>query len=219
MTNCFGFLVNPPSSTKWRIYNHCAALTRLYAIYENFVEGLLADFLGTLPSLFSYSELGIGFQKEHRNGIAYILQQLDSYRYRDILLKETIRDYHDALSGIENYRVLPQSLLAHPQNLALEVVEDLFKRLNINNLRQWVTGHSSLKRYIDEIRGGQNTVDAELRAFVQYRNDAAHGEITDVLSKDELATYCEFVSALCRALYECVNHKIITRRMQINTGS
>jgi hypothetical protein len=32
-----------PTTTEWRIYDHCAALTRLYAIYERFVEEVIAD--------------------------------------------------------------------------------------------------------------------------------------------------------------------------------
>jgi hypothetical protein len=32
-----------PKATEWRIYDHCAVVTRLYAIYERFVEELISD--------------------------------------------------------------------------------------------------------------------------------------------------------------------------------
>jgi hypothetical protein len=47
-----------PELTDWRVYHHCAVVTRLYAIYETFVEDLIEDWLILLPSLYSnYSEL------------------------------------------------------------------------------------------------------------------------------------------------------------------
>src|SRR5262245_6294109 len=81
-SHSLGLSALSPSMKEWRVYDHCAVLTRLYAIYESFVEELLSDVLTILPTLFTYIELGDGFQKEHRNGIAYLLQKIDSYRYR-----------------------------------------------------------------------------------------------------------------------------------------
>jgi hypothetical protein len=40
-----------PDSVEWRIYDHCAAIIRLYAIYEQFVGDMIRDWLALLPSL------------------------------------------------------------------------------------------------------------------------------------------------------------------------
>ena len=34
-----------PKATEWRVYDHCAVVTQLYAIYERFVEALITDWL------------------------------------------------------------------------------------------------------------------------------------------------------------------------------
>lgn len=211
-------IANYPDNTNWRIYDHCAALTRLYAIFENFVEGILSDFLGMLPTLFRYADLGEGFHKEHRDGVAYILKRIETYRYRELLLSEIVKDYDRALSGEDEYRILPHSLLAHEQNLYLPIVENLFARLGIKNVIHWITAHPHVKAFMNDVRGGQNTVESELKSFVQYRNEAAHGSVNDVLGKEDLLIYCDFIAGLCQALYELVNHRVILRRLELNTA-
>jgi hypothetical protein len=215
-TECLSNLVTAyPDNTDWRIYDHCAALTRLYAIFESFVEGILSDFLGALPSLFRYADLGEGFHKEHRDGVAYILKRIETYRYRDLRLSEVIKEYNRALSGEDEYRILSHSLLAHEQNLYLPIVENLFARLGMKNVIHWITHHPRVKTFMNDVRGEQNTVESELKSFVQYRNEAAHGSVNDVLGKEELLIHCDFIAALCQAMYELVNHQVISRRLEL----
>jgi len=211
-------VTNYPGNTDWRIYDHCAALTRLYAIFESFVEGILADFLGTIPSLIRYSDLGDGFHKEHRDGVAHILQRIETYRYRDLILSEIIKDYNLALSGEDEYRILPQSLLIHDQNLSLHIVDRLFTRLGIKDVINWITCHPQVKTFMNDVRGDQNTVESELKSFVQYRNEAAHGVVNDVLSKEELLIHCDFIESLCQSMYERINHRVISRRLELDTA-
>jgi MAE_28990/MAE_18760-like HEPN len=47
-----------PSELEWQVYDHCAVVTRLYAIYERFVEDLIAEWLELLPDIVTkYSDL------------------------------------------------------------------------------------------------------------------------------------------------------------------
>lgn len=49
---------NIPDEREWQIYDHCAVVTRLYAIYERFVEDLIAAWLENLPNIVNkYSDL------------------------------------------------------------------------------------------------------------------------------------------------------------------
>jgi hypothetical protein len=95
--------ISSPSIAEWRIYDHCSAITRLYAIYENFVEDILRNLIDILPYLYTYDEMPSGFRNEHRNGIAYILQRLDAPRYRGLAEEKIIEDYHNTLSGKHPY--------------------------------------------------------------------------------------------------------------------
>ncbi|MGD1920686.1 MAG: MAE_28990/MAE_18760 family HEPN-like nuclease [Pleurocapsa sp.] len=59
-----------PKTQEWRIYDHCAAVTKLYAIYENFVEDLIKDWLRLLPELFlNYDDLDDRIRNTHQSGV------------------------------------------------------------------------------------------------------------------------------------------------------
>src|SRR5215472_3937881 len=73
-----------PNRLVWQIYDHCAALTRLYAVYATFVEELATEYLGLLPTLYrQYDQLPEQILRQHRIGIAQILLKLgDAGPYR-----------------------------------------------------------------------------------------------------------------------------------------
>lgn len=209
-----------PTTTEWRIYDHCAALTRLYAIYESFVDEIVSDLLTTLPSLFKYSDLKEGVQKEHRDGVAHILQRLGNRRYSSLSLEEIVKDYYEAISGTaSDYRIPPWTMLRSDQNLRMNILDLVFSRIGIGEMPSWLSGHRFTEIFIENVRGGQNTIEAELTSFIDYRNDAAHGKPVNVLGKESLLEYCAFIDAVCQALYERVNHWIVSRRLETGTAN
>jgi len=193
----------------------------LYAIYERFVEEVIADLLSTLPSLFRYAELPNSFHEEHRFGVAHVLQQVGKSipKYRSLSAQEIVKDYYEAVSGTAaNYRISPLIMLRSEQNLRMNILETLFNRIGIDGMHQWLARHRLIVNFIQQIRGNQNTVEAELTSFIQDRNEAAHGEVINVLGKEALLEYCAFVNAICEALYERVNHWLLTRRLETGTA-
>ncbi|MBS9393040.1 MAG: hypothetical protein HEQ29_07725 [Dolichospermum sp. LBC05a] len=83
-----------PELTDWRVYDHCAVVTRLYAIYETFVEDLIEDWLILLPSLYSnYSELNETIRKTHQSGVGRLLQEIlkeDNHRYKNLSTQQVM---------------------------------------------------------------------------------------------------------------------------------
>ncbi|MGE0128313.1 MAG: MAE_28990/MAE_18760 family HEPN-like nuclease, partial [Blastocatellales bacterium] len=145
--------------------------------------------------------------------------QIDRHRYKSLSTEQIIKDFHEAISGIGTYVVLPQALLRHDQNLRVGTLTSIFDRLGINQMHQWVSNHRLTRDFINNTRGGQNTIDAELDLLIGYRNDAAHGNVTDVLGKESLLEYCIFIETLCQAVYERVNHWVISRKLEIGAAS
>jgi hypothetical protein len=206
--------LNAPQDIGWRIYDHCAAVTRLYAIYESFVEELLTDVLSVIPEMFTYKELKEDFRRHHRNGIAHVLEKIEK-RYKKLDAAQVIQDFNAALTGATPYTVLPQAMLRHDENLRLDILTSIFDRFDIPNVGGWLHQHRSTKDYFKYIRGEQNTVDAELVTFIQYRNDAAHGYVDEGFGKEQLLVYCGFMEALCRTLYERSNHWALSRKITL----
>ncbi|MGF1489717.1 MAG: MAE_28990/MAE_18760 family HEPN-like nuclease [Prochloraceae cyanobacterium] len=198
-----------PKTKDWIRYDHCFAVTQLYAIYENFVENLIGDWLIVLPKLFvSYSELDERIQNTHRVGIGRLLIDLNKNRYEHLSIDRVISSLNDGISNEKQYELLPEAFLFHEQNLRREILEKLLADAGIDNTWTWVEKHRNIKNFVEEIRGSENTAEGELNELISYRNEAAHGaEMNNVLRLKPLLELCDFVESFCQALVELFAYK------------
>lgn len=203
-----------PKIKEWRIYDHCSAVTKLYAIYENFVEDLIREWLRLLPELFlSYEHLEQRIRNTHRLGIGKLLLELNKNRYEHLSVEKVINSLYFGVSNHEQYELLPDAFLFHEQNLRREILDKLLADAGINNSWAWITHHKAMKNFIEEIRGGQNTAEGELNELILYRNDAAHGTLIDnFLGFDALLELCDFVESICQALADLFTYKVIKQK-------
>ncbi|MBD2301724.1 MAE_28990/MAE_18760 family HEPN-like nuclease [Nostoc sp. FACHB-190] len=205
-----------PKATEWRIYDHCAVVTRLYAIYEHFVEALISDWLILLPELYpQYSDLDATIRNNHRLGVGKLLTELNKNRYEHLTLEKVMQGLFHATTGEQAYELLPDAFLIHEQNLRRETLERLFANAGISNAWKWIEKHRAVKYFVEEIKANQNNVESELNEFISYRNDAAHGSPDEVLGASALLELCDFVDALSEALAELVTYQVIKRKESI----
>lgn len=206
-----------PNLQEWRVYDHCSAVTRLYAIYENFVENLISHWLRLLPELFpQYFDLEERIRNTHQIGVGRLLLELKKNRYTHLSIEEVIRGLSRGVAGEAEYDLLPDAFLFHEQNLRKQPLENLFADAGIPNAWTWVDRHRAVKNFVEEVRGSQNTAEGELNELISYRNDAAHGApIDNFLGSSALLELCDFVEALCEALAELVTYQVIERKKSI----
>lgn len=198
-------LAHAPPSTEWRVYEHCAAITRLYALYERFVEDLISAWLGRLPTLWpKYSDLAAGLRANHQVGLGKLLTQLHRRQYRHLNVGDVIRGLSDGLQGRSTYELLPEAFMQGGTNLHPDALLSLFASVGIGDLKRWLEQHDLAKAYMHELRGDSGTVSAELRAFVDFRNDAAHGTVDEVLGSDGLLQLADLVGTLLEILEQAV---------------
>lgn len=217
--SCFDlkpFYEKTPSPTDWKIIDHCSAVTRLYAIYEQFVHELLREFLTFLENNVSYSDLDAALRTEHRRALGQILMNMDRERYRSLRFESVIGDLSEAFAEPGKYRLLPEAMLNHDQNLRMIELSALCNRCGVRGVQEWLSKHHSVKNFFSEQPRQSDKADAELKQLVDYRNDAAHGgiEIDAVLGADTLIEYADFLSALFEALAECVQWSVIERSIE-----
>lgn len=205
-----------PRVKEWRVDDHCAVVTRLYAIYERFVEDLVSNWLVLLPELFPhYSDLEERIRNTHQTGVGRLLLDLKKNRYEHLSLEEVIRGLFHGATRETEYDLLPDAFLFHEQNLRKETLEKMLTEAGIPNSWAWVEKHRVVKYFVQEIRGNENTAEGELNELISYRNDAAHGFPDDVLGSNALLELCDFVETLCQALAELVTYKVIERKKSI----
>jgi hypothetical protein len=205
-----------PGVTDWRVYDHCAVVTRLYAIYERFVENLITDWVRLLPSIFPrYVDLEETIQNTHRTGVGRLLCDLKKNRFEHLSIDQVVQGLFRGVTGEEEYALLPDAFLLHEQNLRKGVLEQLFAGAGIQNAWGWVEKHRAVKHFL-EVRVSENTAEGELNELVTYRNEAAHGAVIDnFLGSNALLELCEFIETLCQALAELVTYQVIEQQKSI----
>ncbi|MEG4633736.1 MAE_28990/MAE_18760 family HEPN-like nuclease [Microcoleus sp. AR_TQ3_B6] len=199
-----------PSKDEWRIYDRSAVVTRLYAIYERFVEDLISDWLRRMPDLVPrYSDLGEKIQNTHREGIGRLLIDIKKNRFQHLSVEKVVQGLSCGITDTGKYELLPDAFLLHEQNLRKETLETVLKNAGIDEAWKWVSNHKEIKYFVEEVRGRQNTAEGELNQLVDYRNEAAHGSTNQILGTQELLDLGDFVEALCKSLADLVTYKII----------
>lgn len=212
---------NTPNEIDWKVYDHCATVTRLYAIYERFVEDIISEWLRLLPKLVSsYSELENKIQTTHREGVGRLLLDLNKSRFQHLSAEKVVQSLLSGVTDSQPYELLPEAFLLYEQNLRKEQLEKLFPSVGIENSWKWIKNHRSINNFVEEITGDQSTAEAELKKLIDYRNDAAHGAVSidEILGIQELLDLTYFVEALCKALMELVTYHVIFRKEVIGTA-
>ncbi len=208
-TPCFDLALNSvktaPDSLHWRIIDHCTAVTRIYAIYEQFTHEMIREHLSFLQDRLSFSELPDAIRSSYRLGIARILERKEGPRFADLDLAHLIAGYDRALAG-ENYTLEPRAMLIHEQNLRLPELQRLMKTCSIDNVEPWIEKHPAVEKFFNIEDRLTSSATKEMNELIKYRNDAAHGsiDISDILDSNGLIEFCDFISVVCEAISERV---------------
>ncbi len=197
-----------------KLYAVSSCVTHLYAILEKFIESGIADFLDALPELITYASLSEGMKNEYRIGISHVLSRIDSKRYDHLTHENIIRWYHEALSNVGTYRFVTEALTRHDENLRLSVIEGLLSRIQIKDLRGWLTRHPDIcSLYTDDVLIYEQ-LETELKNFVQLRNDAAHGVLDDLQGRDNLRRCCQLITHLVTAISSYLHKALLLKRSE-----
>jgi len=206
-----------PSNLSWQVYDHCAAFTRLYAVYEQFVEELISDYLRILPEMHEkYEDLPESIAKQHRIGTGQILLKLGKDGpYKHLDEKRVIADLAQALVGDADYKLLRDAFLIDPQNYRAEILRKLFGYLGIENCWAWVERHPLVVAFMDRERDKTETPATVLNEFVEYRNKAAHTSVAETVATEEVKSIADCIMVICEALAQLVMKQVVRRREQI----
>lgn len=207
-----------PKEDEWGKYENSAVLTRLYAVYERFVEDLIKKWLQLLPNLVpNYSELEARIRNTHREGVGRLLLELNKRRFQNLSAEKIVKGLCEGVTGNEEYELISEAFLLQEQNLRKDILEKLLADAGIyNNTWNWVEKHRAVKRFVEENQESENTAEGELNQLISYRNEAAHGFLDRIIGTQELLDLTYFIESLCQALAELVTYRIIS--LQISAG-
>jgi uncharacterized protein YbgA (DUF1722 family) len=185
---------------RMKVFAVASCVTHLYAIFEHFVETSISDHLDVLPAYKRFNDFPPEFKNEYRMGISHILSKIDQERYRHLNHEHIIGWYDESLKNLEKYRFVAHALTRSEQNYRLNNVETLFSRVQMKELKNWLANHSAIRSLYVEGTSVYEQLESEIKAFVQLRNDASHGNLDNLEGKDNLTRFCVLVENVAVAL-------------------
>jgi MAE_28990/MAE_18760-like HEPN len=202
-----------PTDREWLGYENCAAVTRLYAVYESFVEALIIKWIEELPSLVpKHSDLDERIKETHIDNVGRILRERNKQRFDGLSLEAAIYKLYCGVTDIQPYELLADAFIIHDRNLRKEDLEELLKNAGIHQLAwNWIKNNRNIKSFITDVIQ-ENTAEGLLKELIDYRNDAAHGlTINRILGSEELLQLCDFVEMICNSLSELVTYQLLLK--------
>jgi hypothetical protein len=212
-------LSSAPDATNWKIIDHCSAVTRVYALFESFVLQVLREYLAFLSSAYTLSALGIEFRAKYTRGIGQILLDQDKQRYQRLDVGSVLSGANDAIAGKAGYQIQPEALLRAEQNLRMPELQRLFSQCGLTGLEPWISSHTAIKEFFAEQSRLSETPASELKQIVEYRNEAAHGEVDDVLGADVLIEFTHFFEALCCSIVDFIQYNTLRQAKEVGRAS
>lgn len=209
------------SKPSWQVYDHCAAFTRLYAVFEQFVEDLASDYLRILPDLYKkYVDLPPNVRKQHRIGIGQILMKLGKDGpYKELDEGSVIKGWSEGLTGNPRYTLFPDAFLIDPQNYRAEILAGLFRYLGIEDCWTWIEHHPMVLEFMAHERDANETPKTLLHDFVEYRNKASHTRVGDIVATEEIKSIADFVAVLSQALAQLVMKRVVQQKTNLGEAA
>ncbi len=209
-----------PTKLQWQIHDHCAAFTRLYAAYEQFIEALVFDYLELMPELYeTYADLPEDLQTQHRVGTGHILVKLGGGQYKELEEHVVLDHLVRCAPGARNYKLLVQAFLVDRQNFRFDMLIRLLTSLGIENAHPAILRNTALQDFMRARRGDGGNIQKELDDFIQFRNEAAHTSVENIVATEEIRVIADFITALCDCVSEIVGAVVLRRRMALGQYS
>jgi len=162
----------------------------------------------------TYSELPEPVVTQHRLGLGQILQKLgDEGPYTDLNEADLVMLVSRGLAGERPYALIPEAFLIDRQNYRLDLLSRVLGYLGFKNVANRLSQHPRVKSCIDEKWPETTTLRVELKKFVELRNLAAHSELENTISLEELLSIAELVQCVCEAAAEILTREVFQRQL------
>jgi hypothetical protein len=203
-----------PGKSSWQVYDHCAAFTRLYAVYEHFIEELVSEYLSILPTLYPrYEDLPTGVSRQHRIGVGQILLKFGKDGpYKEFQEQQIIEGLFHGLSGQTVYTLLADAFFIDPQNYRADAVVKLFSYVGLQDCWPWVEKHPVVRAFMLQARDTNETPKTLLHDFIEYRNKASHTNVVDIVALEEIKSIADFLLAFSEALEQLLTKQVVQRK-------
>jgi translation elongation factor EF-G len=93
----------------------------------------------------------------------------------------------------------------------MDELQRLFGHCGLSGIDSWIAKHREVEKFFAAQSRLSDTPKSQLRQIVEYRNEAAHQEVDEVLGTEVLLEVMEFFEALLRSVTDFVQYEILRR--------
>ncbi|WP_282281164.1 MAE_28990/MAE_18760 family HEPN-like nuclease [Pseudomonas sp. PS02302] len=195
-----------------RRFDHSAFIVSLYATFERYAEGIVAEYAKKLSHFKSYEDLPEALTNKYLQRISFLLRsQLGEGRYKGVTKYTVTESLYKCLAG-EAYELMPMAVTHHDNNLRMGPLTSLFKDVGISlfseifrKSKDVVEWHRSEGGYEGEFSTIASRVEARLDDLVERRNEIAHrGVSDDLIGQEEMERLIKFIRSLADGIYKVV---------------
>lgn len=198
-----------PGKIEWQLFDHCAAISQIYAIFEHSINRLVEDYVFYLPKhIGPYYDLPEDTQLQYRLGIGQILSKWKPAKS----LFSHIREDSIACGLADGLRSMPYTLLGDAflidsDNYRTDTINRIFKRFGFENAFASVSSSQEVINFLANL--GTHTAESLLNEIVVFRNEAAHGTVSAVSSSKQLTDYATFIELLTLELINLLQSSLV----------
>ncbi|WP_017235527.1 MAE_28990/MAE_18760 family HEPN-like nuclease [Pandoraea sp. B-6] len=200
-----------PDNLTWRLFDHCATITRIYAVFEQCIIELVEEYAGYLPKIFpNYAKLSDDVRTSHRVGVGHVLMKWSATQpiYGKISEISIASGLVDGLRGAP-YALLSDAFLTDSDNYRPDTLNRVFKKIGFDDAYSFVKNSSEVIDFCFKKLLGEHTAESYLNKFVRDRNDAAHGDVSEIANLDALRNYVLFSTLVTKTLANLLRSSLI----------
>jgi len=114
----------------------------------------------------------------------------------------------DGLRGTP-YTLLADAFLTDSDNYRPDTLNRVFKKIGFDDAYSFVKNAPDVIEFCSSKLLGEHTADSYLNKFVRDRNDAAHGNVSEIANADALKNYVSFAILVAETLASLLSSSLI----------
>lgn len=195
-----------------RRFNYNSIIVSLYGYLEQYIENLVSRTANLINEVVpSYKHLSTQIKDHHLRLSLDLIKKADHNRFRGKFTPENIIDnLNCCLNGNSPYRLNCEAFAQHSANFKMDVINETFKFIGIENACNRMLSKQIFKNYLEHVYPERDASSIKIEEALSYlqdlaerRNQVAHGVLPDeLLSNEILLSYIDFFEAIGHGLYQ-----------------
>ena len=207
-------------------FNYNSIIISLYGSFERFIELTIINYLEIINEIVKeYLKLPNIILKKHTPLSITLINKIEQSKYKGPLTKEIIiRNLHTCINTIESYSLNKEAFSQHTANFRIQVIDENFKCIGINDLSENVIKQDVFQKYLINQKGIDPSSDLLngtdnlqlINDLAELRNYVAHGIENEIIENNILLEFIQFFRTFSSALIDVLKDNILALNIEFN---